>query len=64
MELVLHSILTSRVILHIRAGTEATIVPLDGLTELNTDHLHDGEARILHRIEPIKFSVTNKSSLG
>lgn len=46
MELVLHSLLTSRVILHIRAGTQATTVWLDGLTELNTNHLHDDETRI------------------
>ena len=64
MELVLHSILTSRVVLHIRAGTEATIDSLHGLTELNTDHIRDGETRILHRIEPIKFSTAKRSSLG
>jgi len=60
MELVLHSILTSRVVLNIRA----THVWSDGLTELNTNHIRDGETRILRRLEPIKFSTTKSSSLS
>jgi hypothetical protein len=64
MELMLHSILTSRVVLHIRAWTEATPAWSDGLTELNTNHLRDRDARILNRLEPINFSTTKRLSLG
>jgi hypothetical protein len=59
MEFMLHSILTSRVVLHIRAWTEET----PGRTELNTNHLPDDETRILNRLEPIKFSTPQRSSL-
>ena len=38
----LHSILTSRVLLHIRAQAEDSPVWSDGLTELNTIRFHDG----------------------
>ena len=60
MELTFHSILTSRVVLNIRA----THVWSDGLTELNTNHIRDGEIRILNPLESIKFSATKRSSLG
>ena len=60
MELTFHSILTSRVVLNIRA----THVWSDGLTELNTNHIRDGEIRILNPLESIKFSATKRSSIG
>lgn len=64
MELALHAILTSRVVLHIRAWTEETPVWSDGLTELDTNHLRDDDTRILNRLEPINFSITKSSTLG
>ena len=62
MELMFHSILTSRVVLQLRA--EATPVWSDGLTELNTDHLRHDETGNLDRLEPIKFVTTKRSSVS
>ena len=62
MELMFHSILTSRVVLQIWA--EATPVWSDGLTELNTNHLRDDETRDLDRLEPINFLTTKRSSVS
>ena len=58
----LRSILTSRVLLNIRAQRGAEPVHSDGLTELNTDHLYAGDTRP-GRLQEIKISTTNRSSL-
>jgi len=53
---VLHSILTSRALLHIRFQAGGDPVRSDGLTDLNTDHIRgDGE---------IKFVTTKRSSVA
>jgi len=57
----LRSILTSRVVLDIRAQTGEEPVHSDGLTELNTDHLRAGNTQF-SRLEEIKFSTTAKRS--
>jgi hypothetical protein len=44
MHLMLHALLTSRVILHIRAQAGSSPVWSDGLTDLNTIHFHDSSS--------------------
>jgi hypothetical protein len=57
----LRPILTSRVLLNIRAQTgEQPTIQSDGLTGLNTDHLRAGDTQF-SRLEEIKFSTTNTS---
>jgi hypothetical protein len=56
------ALLTSRVLLDIRAQTGEQPVHSDGLTQLNTDHLRAGDTQF-NRLEEIKFSTTKRSSL-
>jgi len=56
----LRSILTSRVLLDIRAQTEDQPVWFDGLTGLWTPHLRAGDTQF-NRLGGVKFSTTTTS---
>ena len=58
----LRPILTSRVLLGIRAQTEEQPVRSDGLTGLGTAHLRVEDTQF-NRLEEIKFSITKRSPL-